>query len=213
MSLLKGCIRVRAVRSPGGFSARLPQVPEGRTQIVLCDRADDTNAQDDCHRTIEPIRRPVHSRPPAVATSLCRSPVTHTTSAYTDQAGSIGQFHDVEEPLLQAWTSSPPQAGRGTPPQCTTTTSAVAGRARSPRTCAGGKSQTRWSGAVRRMGFWCTRPSDTYYLALTWGFTIRVPANGYKAAGHKHRGSSPSGSIPQIDAYFTRTAQVRPATA
>jgi hypothetical protein len=58
-----------------------------------------------------------------------------------------------------------------------------------------------------------SRPSDTYYLALTCGFTIRASLRAYKAAGHEHGGSSPSRSILQLDAYSTRTVQVRPATA
>ena len=33
--------------------------------IVRCERADDTNTQDNYHRMVEPIRRPVHSRPPS----------------------------------------------------------------------------------------------------------------------------------------------------
>jgi hypothetical protein len=49
-------------------------------------------------------------------------------------------------------------------------------------------------------------PSDTYYFALTCGFTIRVPASAYKAAYHEHGGASPSRIVP-ISPW--RTAQVQ----
>src|SRR5271154_2103887 len=53
---------------PGSRPVLDPTSPDPRRDarnIVLRERADDTNTQDNCHRMIEPIRRPVHSRPPS----------------------------------------------------------------------------------------------------------------------------------------------------
>src|SRR5271155_5286210 len=53
---------------PGSRPVLDPTSPDPRRDarnIVLCERADDTNTQDNCHRMVEPIRRPVHSRPPS----------------------------------------------------------------------------------------------------------------------------------------------------
>ena len=50
------------MRYPGQFSTRLPQIPEARARnIVLCERADDTNTQDNYDQAPQPIRYPVHS--------------------------------------------------------------------------------------------------------------------------------------------------------
>jgi len=59
---LRAWIRVCTVQHPGRFSTRLPQILEARARnIVLCDRADDTNTQDNYDQAPQPIRYPVHS--------------------------------------------------------------------------------------------------------------------------------------------------------
>ena len=60
-----------AERRPGRFSTRLPRSLERRARtIVLCERAGDTNRQDSYDQLPQPIRCPVHSHPPAVASDL-----------------------------------------------------------------------------------------------------------------------------------------------
>jgi hypothetical protein len=65
----RGWIRVRTVRYPGRFlDATFPRSLKRRARnIVLRERAGDTNIQDNYDQTAQPIRCPVHSRPPAVA--------------------------------------------------------------------------------------------------------------------------------------------------
>jgi hypothetical protein len=74
---------VRTVRYPGRFSTRLPQIPEAARarNIVLCERAGDTNTQDNCDQALQPIRCPVHSHPPAVASNLPERERTPSWSA------------------------------------------------------------------------------------------------------------------------------------
>src|SRR5580693_3941997 len=158
LSRLRRCARPAGPSDPGvqaGSRRDFPGSLKGARNIVRRERADDTNAQDNCHRKVEPIRRPVHSRPPPFGARFLQRNIEKLSK---DRA-ALGQEirESVAELSTRLWslarrsrsrvrqTSTPrgqpsygmrtvAQPGRGTPQQSTTTAQAVAGRPRSPST-------------------------------------------------------------------------------
>jgi hypothetical protein len=220
LSRLRRCARPAGPSDPGvqaGSRRDFPGSLKGARNIVRRERADDTNAQDNCHRKVEPIRRPVHSRPPPFGARFLQRNIEKLSK---DRA-ALGQEirESVAELFDAALESRAAIAIKGAPDQhaegatvlrdedgCTARSRdapaihhhGTSGSRAAPVTfyLPGWQSQTHWSGTVRRIGFfWRSRPSDTSRYPLTCVFVACRNLHSGNSAGHRHGVQLPLGLV------------------
>jgi hypothetical protein len=181
---LRRCVRPAGPSDPGSRPILDPtsRIPEGTPATSFsASVADDTNTQDNCHRMVEPIRRPVHSRPPSFGARFLlyqrnSENLSKDRGVWARRSGSRWPSFSTRlwSPARRSrsrvrLTSTP----RGQPSHGMRTVSTArsrdvpamhhhgtSGSRAAPVTLylPGRQSQTHWSGAVRRIGFLVQSP-------------------------------------------------------